>query len=171
MQLIAEKAADTPTHLFLDVGTQRIPTLRSPDRIEAVRVLCNFCQLVYYAFAFGAPQMCGSSIAVDPAVLSNLDPLDPFSRIDRRPQDGPTVGADMVFLVLILEEKLVGRYRITNLDIRISIPDSRYWITNISHAHKAWLICFYFFRIRHFCTPSFVFTFSFSVSFRLLTIY
>ena len=87
MQLIAEKSADTPAHLFLDVGTQRMPSLCAPDRIETLWVLSDLGELFDYAFAFGSPQVCGSSVAVDPTVLSDLDPLDPFAGIDRRPQD------------------------------------------------------------------------------------
>ena len=113
MQLIAEETADTAAHLFLDVGTQRIPALCAADRIEAVRVLGDLGKLVDHVLAFGAPQMCGSSVAVDPAVFSDLDPLDPFSGIDRRPQGRPAVGANMVFPVLILEEELVGWHRVT----------------------------------------------------------
>lgn len=39
VQLIAEEAVDAPAQLFLDVGTQGKPLVRSADRIECIRIL------------------------------------------------------------------------------------------------------------------------------------
>lgn len=91
MQLIAEKSADTPAHLFLDVGTQRIPSLCAPDRIETLWVLSDLGELFDYAFAFGSPQVCGSSVD-RPLFLIRLRQAEqePNRRHDREDQQYPS---------------------------------------------------------------------------------
>ena len=110
MQLIAKEAAYASTQLFLDVGTQGITPLRSANWESSFRVLHDLGELVYHALAFGSLEVCRSSVAVYPAVLSNLDPLDAPAGIDSRPKDCAAVGAAVVFLVLGLEKELVGRH-------------------------------------------------------------
>ena len=110
MQLIAKEAAYAPAQLFLDIGAQGITPLRPANWESSFRVLHDLGELVYYALAFGSLEVCRSSVAVYPAVLSNLDPLNPPAGIDSRPQDCAAVGAAVVFLVLRLEKELVGRH-------------------------------------------------------------
>ena len=85
MQLIAEEAVDAPAQLFLDVGTQGKPPVRSADRIECIRILGDLSELIENTLVFGTMQMCLRAVAVDPSVFSDLHPVDPLVRIDRRP--------------------------------------------------------------------------------------
>ena len=85
VQLIAEEAADAPVQLFLDVGTQGKPPVRSADRVECTRILGDLSELIENTLVFGTTQMCLRAVAVDPSVFSNLHPVDPLVRIDRRP--------------------------------------------------------------------------------------
>ena len=46
VQLIAEEAVDAPAQLFLDVGTQGKPPVRSADRVECIRILGDLSELI-----------------------------------------------------------------------------------------------------------------------------
>ena len=85
VQLIAEEAVDAPAQLFLDVGTQGKPPVRSADRVECIRILGDLSELIENTLVFGTMQMCLRAVAVDPSVFSDLHPVDPLVRIDRRP--------------------------------------------------------------------------------------
>ena len=85
VQFIAEEAVDAPAQLFLDVGTQGKPPVRSADRVECIRILGDLSELIENTLVFGTMQMCLRAVAVDPSVFSDLHPVDPLVRIDRRP--------------------------------------------------------------------------------------
>ena len=85
VQLIAEEGADPAVQLFLDVGAQRITPLCAANRIVAVRVLRDLCELVANVRVFRTLEMSFSAIAVYPSVFADLDPFHPSVRIDRRP--------------------------------------------------------------------------------------
>lgn len=64
VQLIAEEAVDAPAQLFLDVGTQGKPPVRSADRVECIRILGDLSELIENTLVFGTMQMCLRAVAV-----------------------------------------------------------------------------------------------------------
>ena len=71
-------------------------------------MLRNLSEFFEDSLIFGPLEMLVCAAAVHPAIFADLDPLTRPLRVYRRPEHRAAVWAFVVFLVLRLEEKLIG---------------------------------------------------------------
>ena len=83
VQFIAEERVDPATQFFLDVGAQRIASLRAADGVVTLRVLRDLSELVDHTGIFRPLEMCFRAVTVYPTIFTDLDPFHLPVRIDR----------------------------------------------------------------------------------------